>query len=55
MFPSGRNKEIKTSLKNNELDDIIETPKNISLNEKDTTKVQYGVENMTEDEMIIKK
>ena len=54
LFPSVT-KEIKIDLQSGEIDDIIQTPKKISLSVYDHVAVENGVENMTEEERIIKK
>ena len=48
-------KDIIIDLHKSEIDDILVTPKNVSLYVPDTTSIQYDVDGMTEEQRIIKK
>ena len=54
LFPK-TTKDIVLDLSKSEIDDILVTPKNVSLSVPDTTSIQYDVDGMTEEQRIIKK
>ena len=54
LFPNVP-KDIIIDLHKTEIDDILITPKKVSLNVPDTTSIQYDVDGMTEEQRIIKK